>query len=147
MRDRREEALERLKAIAVALEEGKVERNQEIISDDGTYIIVLDADEAIRHETDFELGRPARAVTMMTMVPEYRVRLGKTPANVGTELNRIRLRLLKAVLTDDELAGIYGSNGHVRYHSADTALGWGRTTEGDMAVRFAITYPLLVSEL
>jgi hypothetical protein len=76
------------------------------------------------------------------MTPEVLILLGALPESVGTALNELRAKLVKAVLTDAQLATLTGPNGRVRYVGCSTHLGHGRSMEGSMGVQFAFAYVL-----
>ena len=146
--DRREDILVRLLAVCRTVDGVvKVARNEQVADDwDFPAVIVLDADE----EADaaaFGRNRPAQAPNLVTMTPELYVILGEVPEAVGTELNRLRIRILKAVLTDAELLTIVGTNGEIRYESCATGLARGRQIIGEMGLVFGFTYPLKPTEL
>ena len=145
--DKREDVLVRLLAICRTIVEVQVvERNKDIASDWNLPAISLwDGDEDAAD--DFDPGHPPRTPLLMVMVPDLVVRLGDTPAGVGTELNKMRARILKAILTDAELKTIVGSNGQIRYDSGAPSLARGREILGEMAMVFRIVYALNPSEL
>lgn len=85
---------------------------------------------------------------IITMMPHMRIVLGEKPANVGTDLNTLRMRLMKAVIEDAAFQPrsaetLVGTNGRIRYGEGATALGAGRLMEGDMVMIFHITYQQL----
>jgi hypothetical protein len=59
----------------------------------------------------------------------------------------LRAKLLKAVLTDSQLATLVGPNGRVRYAGCSTHLGHGRSMEGFMGAHFAFAYVLRPEQL
>jgi hypothetical protein len=73
--------------------------------------------------------------------------LGALPERIGTALNEIRARLVKAVLTDAQLIALAGPNGRVRYAGCSTHLGHGRSMEGAMGVHFTFAYVLRPEQL
>ena len=81
------------------------------------------------------------------MTPEVMILLGALPERVGSALNELRAGLVKAVLTDPQLAALTGPNGRIRYAGCSTHLRHGRSIEGLMAVQFAFTYVLRPAEL
>ena len=81
------------------------------------------------------------------MSPEALILLGGTPERVGTALNEMRAKFVKAVLTDAQLATLAGTNGRVRYVGCSTHLGHGRSMEGSMGVHFAFAYVLRPDQL
>ena len=109
-------------------------------------IIVLDADEAVE-EGDLVGNRPSTAPQIVMMTPEVFILVSKRAADIGAELNMLRRRMVRRVLTDAALRGIVGPNGSVRYAGCGTALAMGRSMEGEMAVSFAFRYVLKPSEL
>ena len=147
MTDRREMILTRLLEIAVGVE-GIVAafRNRDEISEkQRPAIIILDADEAA-DDAD-PSSRPSRAPRRVAMTPEIYILLGAKPEDLGTAINTLRARFVKAVLGDAQLSLIVGSNGDIRYEGCATALARGRSMEGEMGVSFSFTYALRPEEL
>ena len=147
MTDRREMILTRLLEIAVGVE-GIVAafRNRDEISEkQRPAIIILDADEAA-DDAD-PSSRPSRAPRRVAMTPEIYILLGAKPEDLGTAINTLRARFVKAVLGDAQLSLIVGSNGDIRYEGCATALARGRSMEGEMGVSFSFTYVLRPEEL
>ena len=104
-----------------------------------------DADEAA--EEMERASRPGHAPQLVVMTPELFVLAGKPAAEIGTELNAWRRRILRRVLTDGPLLGLAGPNGFVRYAGCATALAAGRSMEGEMSLSFAIRYVLRPVEM
>ena len=147
MTDRREMILTRLLEIAVGVE-GIVAtfRNKDEISErQRPAIVILDADEAA-DDAD-PASRPSRAPRRVAMTPEIYILLGAKPEDLGTVINTLRARFVKAVLGDAQLSLIVGSNGDLRYEGCATALARGRSMEGEMGVSFSFTYVLRPEEL
>ena len=147
MTDRREMILTRLLEIAVGVE-GIVAafRNRDEISEkQRPAIVILDADEAA-DDAD-PSSRPSRAPRRVAMTPEIYILLGAKPEDLGTAINSLRARFVKAVLGDAQLSLIVGSNGDIRYEGCATALARGRSMEGEMGVSFSFTYALRPEEL
>ena len=147
MTDRREMILTRLLEIAVGVD-GIVAafRNRDEISEkQRPAIIILDADEAA-DDAD-PSSRPSRAPRRVAMTPEIYILLGAKPEDLGTAINTLRARFVKAVLGDAQLSLIVGSNGDIRYEGCATALARGRSMEGEMGVSFSFTYVLRPEEL
>ena len=147
MTDRREMILTRLLEIAVGVE-GIVAafRNKDEISErQRPAIVILDADEAA-DDAD-PASRPSRAPRRVAMTPEIYILLGAKPEDLGTAINSLRARFVKAVLGDAPLSLIVGSNGDIRYEGCATALARGRSMEGEMGVSFSFTYALRPEEL
>jgi hypothetical protein len=147
MTDRRELILARLLEIARGID-GIVSafRNKDEISEkQRPCIVILDADEAA-DDAD-PTSRPKRSPRRVAMTPEIYILLGSKPEDLGTAINALRARLLSAVLTDDQLIGLVGSNGDIRYEGCATALARGRSMEGEMGVSLSFTYVLRMEEL
>ena len=147
MIDRREMILSRLLEIAGSTE-GIVAafRNKDEISEkQRPAIVILDADEAA-DDAD-PSSRPSRAPRRVAMTPEIYILLGAKPEDLGTAINTLRARLLKAILMDSSLLTILGSSGEARYEGCATALARGRSMEGEMGVSFSFTYVLRLEEL
>jgi hypothetical protein len=146
--DKREAILVRLVEIAGELAGIKTAvRNQDEISERvRPVIVVFDADETA-DERPTEQGHGGRAPNIIEMSPEALILLGGTPESIGTALNEMRAKFVKAVLTDAQLAAITGTNGRVRYVGCSTHLGHGRSMEGSMGVHFAFAYVLRPDQL
>jgi hypothetical protein len=148
MADQRELVLARLQAIGAAVPGIRTSvRNVIGISENRRpALVVLDADEAVE-EADLSGSRPFDAPMLVVMSPEIFLMVSAAPEDIGTQLNIMRARVMRAVLQDAELRGIVGTNGAVRYAGCGTALAAGRSMEGEMAMTFAIRYALKPAEL
>lgn len=147
MADIRELVLQRLLAIAEGID-GIVtaRRNGKQISEEvRPAILILDADETA--DVADPSNRPASAPRRVVMTPEVYLLLGDRPEAVGSEINALRAKWLKAVLTDGTLKGLVGSNGDIRYEACSTALAYGRTMQAEMGVSISFTYVLKPGEL
>ena len=146
--DKREAILARLVAIAGGFAEIKTAaRNQDEVSERvRPAIVVFDADETA-DDGPQERGRGGQAPNIVEMTPETLILLGAAPESVGTALNAMRAKLVKAVLTDTQLATLTGTNGRVRYLGCSTHLGHGRSMEGAMSIQFAFGYVLRPDQL
>jgi hypothetical protein len=148
MSDPREAILNRLREIGSGITGVTTAlRNVMALSEDRRpAIIVLDADEAAE-EIMHGGSRPFDAPTIVVMTPEIFILVSSSAATVGSDLNLVRGRLVKAVLQDAPLKALLGSNGDVRYAGCGTALATGRSMEGEMAMSFALRYALKPAEL
>jgi hypothetical protein len=146
--DKREAILARLLEVAARLPGVKTAvRNQDEVSERARpAIAIFDADETADERAE-ERGHSGRAPNIVEMSPETLILLGGSPDNVGTALNDMRAKLIKAVLADAQLAALSGPNGRVRYVGCSTHLGHGRSMEGAMSVQFAFTYVLRPDQL
>lgn len=147
MTDKREQILVRLLEIASTIQgvTTAVRNKDEITDKMRPAIIILDADENAA-DSDPN-GRSSRSPRFVTMTPEVYIVLGAKPENVGTEINVLRARWLKAVLSDTSLSAIVGSNGDVRYEGCATSLARGRNMEGELGVSISFTYVLRPDDL
>ena len=147
MTDRRELILTRLLEIAKGIDGiAAAFRNRDEISEkQRPAIVILDADEAA-DDAD-PAARPSRSPRRVAMTPEIYILLGSRPEDLGSVINRLRARLVSAVLTDAPLVSIVGSNGDIRYEGCATALARGRSMEGEMGISFSFTYVLRPEEL
>lgn len=146
--DKREAILTRLAEIAGGIAGIKTAvRNQDEVSERARpAIVIFDADEAA-DESSGERGRTGKSPNIVEMSPEVLILLGAPPETVGTALNAMRAKLIKAVLTDNDLAVLTGTNGGARYAGCSTHLGSGRSMEGSMTLQFAFTYVLRPDQL
>src|SRR6478609_4300806 len=126
--DKREALLARLIEIAAGVPEIKTAaRNQDEISERARpAIVIFDADETADERAN-EQGHAGRAPNIIEMLPEALILLGGTPERVGSDLNDMRAKFVKAVLIDAQLATLTGTNGRVRYVGCSTHLGHGRS--------------------
>lgn len=147
MADKREAILDQLLEIAKDVRGVvTVARNKWPITDvDRPAILILDGDEGA--DTDDPRNRPTNAYRIVDMTPEIYVMLGGTPEDVGGDLNLIRARFVKAVLTDATLRELTLDDRGIRYEGCVTDLAEGRTMEGSMGLNFTFTYVLKASDL
>ena len=146
--DKREQILARLVEVAASVPGVRtVTRNTDEISEHKRpAIAVFDADESADEAAERQ-DHPGRAPNLVVMTPEVLILLGAPPASVGTALNDLRAKLIKAVLTDQALIELAGANGRVRYAGCSTHLGHGRSMEGTMGVQFSLAYVLRPEQL
>jgi hypothetical protein len=146
--DKREQILQRLVEVAASVPGvSTVLRNSDEISEHKRpAIAVFDADESADEAAERQ-DHPGRAPNLVVMTPEVLILLGASPQTVGSSLNALRAKLVKAVLTDSQLITLAGTNGRVRYAGCSTHLGHGRSMEGFMGVHFAFAYVLRAEQL
>lgn len=147
-RDVRELILARLLKICEGIDGvAAAYRNKDEISEDKRPAIqIFDAAETT-NLGDAYVPKPARGPNLVMMTPELVVLLGAEPKNVGSDINALRMKVLKAVMDDATLKSLVGSNGMVRYDGCETGLMHGRSMEGDMSLSFSFVYPLLPQDL
>src|SRR4051794_12665116 len=133
--DRREQIMVRLVEIAAAVPGiNTAVRNQDELSErKRPAVAIFDADETADEASERQ-DHPGRAPNIVVMTPEVMNLLGASPATVGSSLNSLRAKLVKAVLTDTQLTVLVGTNGRVRYAGCSTHLGHGRSMEVFMGV-------------
>ncbi len=160
--DRRHEIVERLyevlEAVSVTISTGTipagniVRNRNELPASLVPGIIMLDADE-VRDQRAYSApaGRQLPpSFCMLRMTPEIYVVLDvRKPHNVdvGADLNAARVAILKAVLTDQRLQDLCGSNGQIYYDGCVTDLARNRTMKGQLGISITFVYPLLTPEL
>lgn len=106
-------------------------------------VLVLEGDEQMSPATDESRRRPAGVMIPMQMIPQLMIVGGDKPADLGTQLNAIRRRLIDAVSFDTTLIALAGKPGGVAYRGLVSDLGLGRTMHGRMSLQFAINYMLV----
>lgn len=145
--DRREQILARLLLIAKTVQGiDNVYRNQSDISESVRPASrIFDGGETISDR--LLQPQPSRSGGLIVMQPVVTIELGGKPDEIGTALNALRLKMVKAVLTDAPLAAIVGANGRINYTGCETNLVPSGTGGIDMLLNFAIAYPLIVREL
>lgn len=149
MADKREEILARLVVIVGAID-GVVTaaRNQPDIDDEQRpAIVILDADEAADDADPAGVMRGSAARRRIGMSPEIYILLGANPEDVGTTINAMRAKVIKAILMDATLNTIIGANGAIRYEGCATGLSRGRGLEAEMGVSFTFSYILNPADL
>src|SRR4051812_37571808 len=96
--DKREAVMVRLLAIAVGIEDAESSRNAALLdTSDQRRISVLEGDEEVNE--DFGNHEPDDK-GIVVMIPQFLISCGARTRDVGTDLNRFRSRLIKAVLGD-----------------------------------------------
>lgn len=154
MLDRRQQILDRLAAVLLPLVESPKHftRNRDQLPDKlRPAITLLDADE-VADTRPFDKAKRglAQAPNLMRLSPEIIITLrdSKPPnPNVGQELNQFRVSILAAVLFDDALNSLVGTNGEIQYRGCETDLGRGRTMQGEMAIALTFVYFFNPSDL
>lgn len=145
--DRREAILARLSEVLSGIEGIRhVERNRDDADEhEMPCALLLDSDETA-DEAAHGRGRPAFAQNLVSLTPEIFLVLRAPRHSTGPELNKHRVRIIKAVLTDPELTELC-ADGDIRYEGCFTPFGRGRTFQGEMRVDFTFVYRLNPMEL
>lgn len=152
--DRREQILARLYTVLQTVEPLtgltlSFWRNRgELPEDKRPAITMLDADEQVGTQVLHGRGQGGLAAqpVLVTMRPEIFILLdAREPHNkdAGQDLNVLRIRVLKAVNNDVELATLVTT---LVYEGCLSDLATGRSMTGQMQIQFAFTYPFKASE-
>lgn len=146
MTDRREEILARLTTLLGTVEgvAGAKRNTTEVPEKKRPFIIIYDGDEEARDEAEQGKGRSALKPTIMTMTPEVVVFDADKAVDVGTSLNALRAKVIKAVLSDATLTKLAMG---MRYQAISTGFALGRNIEGEGVMVFAFDYALIPQEL
>jgi hypothetical protein len=152
MTDRREQVLAALFLVLQSVAGVKVVvRNRgELPAAIRPAVVLLDGNETARDSPPQERGRLTAAPNLVDMSPEiYVVMDQREPKNdrIGEDMNAMRMAILKAIMTDEPLIAVLGSNGDIKYLGCDTDMASGRSMEGQLFLRFTFTYVLKPSEL
>lgn len=146
MADRREPILARI-LVVLNTAVGLAERNNQTISETRRPIALLfDADEEAE---ELPSGRPANSPLRVEMTPEIYVLMGAKTADIGTVINAMRASVIKAILTDADLASLVGvgKGGSISYDGCTTTLAQGRQRDANMAIGFTFRYSLVPADL
>lgn len=149
--DKRELILDRLKTLLALPVAGggpalKCYRNRANMPENARpAVVVMDADESA-DEAAFNKGRPANGPNLVGMTPEIAIYETGQREEIGTKLNALRLRVIKAILNDADLAELV-ADGDIRYEGMATDLAEGRRMEGVASLQFTFTYALKPSKL
>jgi hypothetical protein len=148
-RDRREEALARLHEIIDGIEGiRKGYRNLDDIAGIARPCSrMFDGAEGLNENAASPGEHRGGGGHVLTMRPPIGIALSGTPETIGTELNKMRVKFIKAITTDAALLSICGRNGRIRYEGLTSEIAAGRAVEGESFLLFAISYPLIPSEL
>lgn len=151
MTDKRELILSRLFEVLKAIPGTvSVTRNEGELPDKRRpAIVLLDGDE-MPDERAFDRGRPAYGPNLVIMTPQIFLLLNEIKEkrkrddlpNEGTELNSFRVLAIKAILTDQVLANLVGSNGSIRYMGCISEYATGRGLLPEMQISVVFIYVL-----
>jgi hypothetical protein len=110
-------------------------------------VVVFDADEEIAPLPDTARYKGPTAPQVMVMRPEVFVVLSARAADAGTRLNELRARIYKAVITDEALSDIVGTNGRISLEAGRSGFAVGRAMSSELKLEFGFTYVLRASDL
>jgi len=146
--DRREAILARLEVILAGVDGIKhAFRNvPDVPETKRPAAIVLDADE-VADETGEGRNRFANLAPITAiMTPEIYFKFGGSAENVGPTLNALRIKAIKAILTDETLIALVKDN-DIRYLGFATGFASGRSIEGEAGISFQFRYMVFPSKL
>lgn len=139
---RREDILARLFAVLASITElTTTARNRGMIKNDIMPVgILMDGDEdAVTNGVN--RGRQRMSPALVVMHPQIYIILpiGKpTNVSVGQELNAFRGRLIRAIVSDQQLLTLIGPNGDIGYEGCETDLKSGMPMEGQMLIKLFV---------
>lgn len=103
-------------------------------------IVLNDGDESI------EMNKGGKAPLIVTLRPQV-ILIVLDADNPGGAINKLRAKVLKAILLDDTLAAMLHPHGAIRYIGCETHVARGETMEADMALNFEVNYRLTPADL
>lgn len=106
-------------------------------------VILLDGDEEALPDPNRSGNSPRR----IRMEPQLVLLLGSSAAEIGTDLNAMRIAAIYAITHDAELLGLSLNGRECVYEGAQSIIEDGRKVEGAIVLRFAITYLLRPGDL
>ncbi|MGR9311374.1 hypothetical protein ACU8MX_18330 [Rhizobium leguminosarum] len=128
MADAHEQILARLVAIGSVLEGVK------------EWFVVINDDETAADSDP--VSRPSTAPRIVTMTPTIYVAVERTAVQVGTEVNRMRARVINVVATDAQLKALTKDGEGGRYEGAASGLSRGRSMIGEIGIALSFRYVL-----
>lgn len=151
MADVREQILVRLFELIGCEVDGirYAKRNIPSLDDDASVIlpafVLLDGDEIAIDDEPWK--RPSMVPRRFEMSPLAWIAFSEKAEHLGTDLNTLRTRIIKAVLGDVELLSLVDRNG-IRYDGMESPRSeTGRLILGQRNLRFTFTYLLIPAEL
>src|SRR5262245_61556668 len=144
-RDVRELILQRLKAILESVEgtTSTWRDRQDVDPSQTPTLILLDGNESKRTSTAGG-GHTRMPPAVVEMTPQIWVQLKpRTDADnpgVGEELSEWRVKILKAIFNDSQLAMLQGENGELEYRGVRTDMEIGAIMVGNCVIELALTY-------
>ena len=149
MSDRREEILVRIEAVLTSVKapEMFVYRDRAALEDrELPAYVLLDGNETKLMESSDKRNPLVMELTpqifFVPVPPENQLNEG-----VGPNISEHRITLLKAIMNDNVLADLCGSNGYVEYRGMETDMQTGAEVKGQFRLDFAVAYVLDVNKL
>lgn len=152
--DRRELILDRLFVICQGFAPDliplrRIHRNRTNISGkSGPAIVLIDGLENAPFEIRARRAGVVAKLTVLTALPKIQLFDHGSSDEIGPKLNALRLEMIVRVQDDTTLSDIGGTSyGAVEYIGCEPEIDTGEKAEGRIDVKFAITYPLIGSEI
>lgn len=148
MADPREQILARLLTVAASVDASvttAVRNDPSLTEADAPFVMLTDGDEAA-NEGD-PAGRDALTPRHVTMTPTLTFVVSADPATLGTTMNTLRAKAIKAVLSDATLLGFTVNGKGARYDRSEASLFFGEKVIGQIDVSFAFTYIMRPDQL
>lgn len=146
-------AIPGLSAAQVYRDRGEIDEEKTILP----VMILLDGIETKRLDIsssrrDGARGGPVAVVpSIMELVPQIffimKPKVLNKASEYGPEVSGWRIKVLKAIMKNDALLALLGSNGSIDYRGMDTDFQTGRTMEGQLQFNFAFRYVLNPNDL
>lgn len=141
--DKREEILAQLEVILNGVAGGtdiRVYRDRaEFQYEELPAYILLDGTESLTIKSN-----DRRAPQIMLLLPQifYVPIPTENPLNenMGPQLSAMRITMVKAIMQDETLHGVLGSNGYVEYRGMETDMQTGAEVKGQFRMDFAFAY-------
>ncbi|MBB2698959.1 UNVERIFIED_ORG: hypothetical protein GGI66_003636 [Rhizobium esperanzae] len=142
MADPREQILQRLVAVLGSVEGVRKVKRNELDQNETTLplAVILDGDETAADSDP--VSRPPTAPRLMTMTPEIYVVVANKAAQVGTDVNAMRARVINAIASDAEIIALTKDREGGRYEGAASGLSRGRSMMGEVGLSFSFRYVL-----
>jgi hypothetical protein len=118
-----------------------VDRNRLSVSDLSVPAIIINEGDEQADDGDPD-RRPPTAPRRVHMQPQMVIAIVDNRDDVGTELNALRAKVIKAVCTDATLRGYTHDDTGVRYLGMTSDLAVGRQMSGQYPLNFSLTYIL-----
>jgi hypothetical protein len=145
--DQREAILSRLAALCGAVSGiNAVGRNRLDVGDMlRPAVVVLDGSESFRDAPD---GTRIDVIQRMDLSPEIMIFVrGGNGTEAGSLMALYRTRIVAAILSDSELAGIVTTNGGIRYQGCAVAMPDAEAQEHRIDISMTFSYVFKLSEL
>lgn len=139
MADRREEILQRIEAVLRGVSGLTVKRMQtHLDKSDRPGLVINDGDEEVANN-ETRVNRTGKAKAIMGMRPVIGI-YAVSADRAGTEINKYRAAVIKALVNDATLADLCTENGSIKYLGCKTGVQMEEAMAADMAAVFQLFY-------